>query len=340
VRSQKDVMVTAESGDGAGSSSGRDPETAVAFPVASRQVAAALAERIRRVGHGFPVKRDVAAFTDELIGVLFPQLSSEPPLGARDAATRLLRARDELGRIAWPLLGGTDEAGSGSAGPTSAGVAGGGIEISIALAAVEREVERVMDGFLAALPEVHERSLEDAGAILAGDPAAESLDEVIAAYPGFLAIATHRVAHVIDALGVPLVPRLMAEVAHSRSGIDIHPGATIGRRFCIDHGTGVVVGETAIIGDDAKLYQGVTLGALSVAKTFAGTKRHPTIADRVVIYANATVLGGDTVIGADSVIGGNVFLTTSVPPGSLVYQTSSHRVRRQKDDFDGADFVI
>jgi serine O-acetyltransferase len=132
----------------------------------------------------------------------------------------------------------------------------------------------------------------------------------------------------------------MAETAHSRSGIDIHPGATIGRRFCIDHGTGIVIGETAAIGDDVKLYQGVTLGALSVDKRLAGSKRHPSIGDRVVIYANATVLGGDTVVGADSVIGGNVFLTTSVPPGSLVYQTSSHRVRRQRDDFDGADFVI
>jgi serine O-acetyltransferase len=316
-------MPTQEAGQGRDDPDARSPGPAVglATPLLPREVAAGLADRISVVGHGFPVRRDVAAFTDELIGVLFPQLSSEPPLGARDAATRLLHARDELGRIAWPLLGGTDAAG-------------------VATATVDRDVERVMDGFLAALPEVHERSLEDAAAILAGDPAAESLDEVIAAYPGFLAIATHRVAHAIHALGVPLVPRLMAEVAHSHSGIDIHPGASIGRRFCIDHGTGVVVGETAVIGDDVKLYQGVTLGALSVAKTFAGTKRHPTIGDRVVIYANATVLGGDTVIGADSVIGGNVFLTTGVSPGSLVYQTSSHRVRRQKDDFDGADFVI
>jgi serine O-acetyltransferase len=290
-------------------------------PVPSpREVAERLAERVSLVGHAFPMRRDVGALAEDLIGVLFPQLSNEPPLSARDAAVRLLHARDELGRIAWPLFAGTDA--------------------SAPVAPADREVERVMDAFLAALPEVHERSLEDAGAILAGDPAAESLDEVIAAYPGFLAIATHRIARAIQQLGVPLVPRLMAEVAHSRSGIDIHPGATIGRRFCIDHGTGIVVGETAVIGDDVKLYQGVTLGALSVAKSLAGTKRHPTIGDRVVIYANATVLGGDTIVGADSVIGGNVFLTSSVPPGSLVYQTSSHRVRRQRDDFDGADFVI
>jgi serine O-acetyltransferase len=285
------------------------------------ETAARLAERISVEGHGFPIKRDVRTLTGELVGLLFPQLSAEPPLTARDAATRLLHARDELGRIAWPLLGGAEVA-------------------AVTAAGADKEVERVMGGFLAALPEAHERSLEDAAAILAGDPAAESLDEVIAAYPGFLAIATHRIAHAIHLLGVPLVPRLMADVAHSQSGIDIHPGATIGRRFCIDHGTGIVIGETAVIGDDVKLYQGVTLGALSVEKRLAGSKRHPSIGDRVVIYANATVLGGDTVVGADSVIGGNVFLTTSVPPGSLVYQTSSHRVRRQKDDFDGADFVI
>ena len=132
---------------------------------------------------------------------------------------------------------------------------------------------------------------------------------MIAAYPGFLAIAIHRIAHELCGLGVRILPRLLAEVAHTRTGIDIHPGATIGRSFCIDHGTGIVIGETAVIGNAVKLYQGVTLGALSVAKSAAGTKRHPTIEDRVVIYANATVLGGDTVVGHDSVVGGNVFLT-------------------------------
>ena len=287
----------------------------------SREVAGRLAEQIGRVGHGFPVKRDVAVLTTELIGLLFPQLSHEPPLSSRTAATRLLHARDELGRIAWPLLGGPEASGS-------------------AETAVDHEVERVMDGFLAALPAVHAQSLEDAAAILAGDPAAESLDEVIAAYPGFLAIATHRIAHAIHALGVPLVPRLMAEVAHSQSGIVIHPGATIGQRFCIVHGTGVVVGETADIGDDVKLYQGVTLGALSVTKEGAGSKRHPTIEDRVVIYANATVLGGDTVVGADSVIGGNVWLTHSVPPNSLVYHQSQVKVRTVAEVAGSIDFVI
>jgi serine O-acetyltransferase len=129
-------------------------------------------------------------------------------------------------------------------------------------------------------------------------------------------------------------------VAHTRTGIDIHPGATIGHGFCIDHGTGIVVGETAIIGDGVKLYQGVTLGALSVVKNLAGHKRHPTIGDRVVIYANATVLGGDTLVGADSIIGGNVFVTSSVPSGSVLYQTSRSRMRRADDGFDDIDFVI
>src|SRR5829696_3516921 len=167
--------------------------------------------------------------------------------------------------------------------------------------------------FVRELPHVREALLDDAHALLEGDPAARSLDEVIAAYPGFHAIALHRVAHALHRLGVPLLPRLLAEIAHRDTGIDIHPGARIGRSFSIDHGTGVVVGETAEIGDRVKLYQGVTLGAASVMKSLARTKRHPTIGDDVVVYANATILGGDTIVGAGSVIGGNVWLTHSVP---------------------------
>jgi serine O-acetyltransferase len=271
--------------------------------------AEALVERRAERGTTFPLKRDVAAFVDSLLGILFGQLSDEGKSTADELAARLVIARRDLRPLVEPLSG--------------ALVAG-----------------RVVDAFAEALPDVHARLLLDAEAIAAGDPAAESIDEVVAAYPGFLAIAIHRVAHLIHHLGVPILPRLLAEVAHTRTGIDIHPGATIGRAFCIDHGTGIVIGETAVIGDDVKLYQGVTLGALSVAKSAAGTKRHPTIADRVVIYANATVLGGDTVVGEDSVVGGNVFLTHSVPPGSLVYQTSQFRVRRTRDGFEDADFVI
>lgn len=175
---------------------------------------------------------------------------------------------------------------------------------------------------LEALPDLRARLLEDAQAALDGDPAAASIEEIVLTYPGFEAITTHRVAHWLHAEGVKFVPRAMAEHAHARTGIDIHPGARIGRRFFIDHGTGVVVGETTDIGNDVKIYQGVTLGALSVNRSLAGAKRHPTIEDGVVIYAGATVLGGETVIGRGAIIGGNVWITQSVAPGVTVIETA------------------
>lgn len=199
------------------------------------------------------------------------------------------------------------------------------------------------DEFMAQLPGVYERLLEDVAAALAFDPAAESLEEVITSYPGFHAIAIYRLAHELHHLNVPLLPRMLTEHAHSATGIDIHPTASIGRSFFIDHGTGIVIGATAVIGDNVKLYQGVTLGGLQVEKTLAGTKRHPTIEDNVIIYANATILGGKTVIGRDSIIGGNVFLTDSVPPMSLVYHRSQVSVRQKGGAGQGAvagDFVI
>ena len=154
------------------------------------------------------------------------------------------------------------------------------------------------------------------------------------------AIAVHRLAHGLHTLDVPLLPRLLSEVAHGRTGVDIHPGAQVGLSFCIDHGTGIVIGETAVIGDEVKIYQGVTLGALSVSKSEAGQKRHPTIEDRVVIYANATVLGGTTTVGHDSVIGGNVWLTTSVAPRSYVYHSSQVRVRSVAETLEPLDYSI
>jgi serine O-acetyltransferase len=181
--------------------------------------------------------------------------------------------------------------------------------------------------FFERLPGIHERLLRDADAIYQGDPAAESVDEVISAYPGFFAIAIYRVAHEFYDLGVPIFPRILSEYAHFRTGIDIHPGARIGCPFFIDHGTGVVVGETTVIGDGVKLYQGVTLGALAVSKDLSSTKRHPTIEDNVVIYSNATILGGKTTVGHDAVIGGNVWLTDSVNPYSIVYHKSEVKVR-------------
>ena len=186
------------------------------------------------------------------------------------------------------------------------------------------------DRFLARLPEIREALLLDARAIDDGDPASTGVDEVILAYPGFLATAIHRVASALHELGVALLPRVLAEVAHRQTGIDIHPAARIGSSFAIDHGTGIVIGATAVLGSRVKLYQGVTLGALSVRKELAGKRRHPTIGDDVVIYANATILGGDTVIGHGSRIGGNVWLTRSVPPFSVVTPTA--RVERHLAD--------
>jgi serine O-acetyltransferase len=173
------------------------------------------------------------------------------------------------------------------------------------------------------LPDVADRVAEDVEAAYDGDPAATGGEEIVLAYPGFRAIFTHRIAHELHRLGVPLIPRMMTEFAHQETGVDIHPGAEIGRSFFIDHGTGVVIGETTRIGDRVKLYQGVTLGALSFPKDergrlIRGTKRHPTVEDDVVVYAGATILGGTTVIGRGSVIGGSVWLTASVPPWTKV----------------------
>ncbi|MBU0927855.1 MAG: serine acetyltransferase [Spirochaetes bacterium] len=179
-------------------------------------------------------------------------------------------------------------------------------------------LEAVQDLF-EAMPRLRSVLMGDVSAAFDGDPAAKSTEEVILSYPGLEALTVHRFAHFLWDRGVPLIPRMMSEYVHAKTGIDIHPGATIGERFFIDHGTGVVIGETTVIGKGVKLYQGVTLGALSVRKSEGDQKRHPTIEDGVTIYSGATILGGDTVIGAGSVVGGNVWLTTSLPPGSRVY---------------------
>ena len=203
--------------------------------------------------------------------------------------------------------------------------------------AAAADVARALAG---QLPALHELMLSDARALYEGDPAARSVDEVIAAYPGFRAVALYRLAHALHRLGVPLAPRLITELAHRDTGIDIHPAARIGASFAIDHGTGVVIGETAVIGDRVKLYQGVTLGAASVRKTFADRKRHPTIEDDVVIYANATILGGETVVGARSVIGGNVWLTHGVPPGSVVTNAAAAERARAAGEEGLLEFYI
>jgi serine O-acetyltransferase len=201
---------------------------------------------------------------------------------------------------------------------------------------IQRPPEELAASFFSRLPALREALLDDARAVYGGDPAAESVDEVILAYPGFLAIAIYRVAHEFYTLRVPLFPRLLSEWGHRQTGIDIHAGARIGSSFSIDHGTGIVIGETSIIGDRVKIFQGVTLGALAVRKALARTKRHPTIGNDVVIYANATILGGDTIVGDGSVIGGNVWLTQSVPPKSVVSRTSTIAQRREDEE----DFML
>ena len=196
------------------------------------------------------------------------------------------------------------------------------------------EIENANDvwkTFKADLPNIRKQLDLDAIAFENNDPASHCLEEIYMAYPGFHAISIHRLSHALYKLDVYILPRMMSEYIHGITGIDIHPGATIGESFYIDHGTGIVIGETAIIGKHVKIYQGVTLGGVSVAKSLASTKRHPTIDDNVCIYANATILGGDIVIGANSTIGANVWITQSVPEGSLVTYQTEIKIRPKKN---------
>lgn len=201
------------------------------------------------------------------------------------------------------------------------------------------------DAVMATLPALREALVLDAAATADGDPAASGADEVVLSYPGFFATAVHRLAHELHGQGATLLARLLGEIAHRATGVEIHPGATLGASFAIDHGTGVVIGATAVVGDRVRLYQGVTLGAARVAKHMASTKRHPTLGDDVTVYAGASILGGDTVIGAGSRIGGNVWLTRSVPPGSLVSTSAGiDRLRTRPGDTttprDGDDVLV
>ena len=187
--------------------------------------------------------------------------------------------------------------------------------------------ETIWNSFLLKLPTILEDLNLDAQELVNSDPASNSIEEVYLAYPGFYAIAIYRFSHELLLLNTPLIPRLMSEYAHGKTGTDIHPGAIIGKSFFIDHATGTVIGETCIIKDHVKIYQGVTLGALQVSKELRNTKRHPTVENNVTIYANATILGGDTVIGENSTIGGNVWITESIPKNSLVYHTSEMKLK-------------
>ena len=227
--------------------------------------------------------------------------------------------------------------------PTALGIRQLELQLWELLLPVENQIQPIEDVvkiFFNRIAYIYNELQKDAQAILAFDPAAHSIEEVVSAYPGFYAIAVYRLSHELYALKIPILPRLISEYAHSQTGIDINPGATIGTGFFIDHGTGVVIGETCVIGNNVKMYQGVTLGALQVKKSEADVKRHPTIEDNVVIYSGTTILGGQTIIGHDSVIGGNVWLTEGVPPYSIVYHKSEIKVRTNRDFEEPINFSI
>jgi serine O-acetyltransferase len=267
----------------------------------------------RRDDHslGFQLKKGTQEFVENLLAILFPHFCKEMFYTKEEIESRLVLLERDLKRLLIPLLKDTS-----------------------------LNLEDIVRQFMQTLPDLHDKLWLDAEAITSGDPAAESVDEVILAYPGFSAIAIYRIAHEFYVMHVPIFSRLVTEYAHQITGIDIHPGAQIGTSFAIDHGTGIVIGESAIIGKDVKMYQGVTLGALSVDKKLAKSKRHPTIEDGVVIYAQAIILGGETIVGHHSVIGGNVWLTTSVPPFSSVYQESKVTVRPKEMTGAPIDFSI
>lgn len=205
---------------------------------------------------------------------------------------------------------------------------------------VANKAAKLSVDFMKKLPKIHDMLALDIKAFFDGDPAAQSIDEIVLSYPGMFAIMVYRLAHELYEMKIPVIPRMMSEYAHNITGVDINPGAKIGKYFFIDHATGVVIGETCEIADHVKLYQGVTLGALSTkgGQLLQGVKRHPTIEDNVTIYANATILGGDTVIGKDAVIGGSCFITKSVPPGAKVETVSQIRMKGF-DDFEIIDFI-
>ena len=272
-----------------------------------------------------PSTAQVAATLDRLFALLYPGCHDS---GNASHARCRSRVEELFAQIAEDLEGQIRQVLACS----RAGTAENSGETDIA-----QEARALTEKFLAELPNIRAVLQEDVVAAYEGDPAATGKMEVVMAYPGLQAITVHRLAHALYQLKVPILPRVMSELAHSRTGIDIHPGATIGEHFFIDHGTGVVIGETTVIGRNVKLYQGVTLGALSFPKDEAtgmlmkGHKRHPNVEDNVVIYAGATILGGETTIGHDSEIGGNVWLMDSIPPYSRVYnQTPFPRIKTKR----------
>ncbi len=249
-----------------------------------------------------PPNKAIADWAWRVITTLFPECVDGEQCAAADLRKKFNVLEQELALIVSASAGSSDAEGSHTAA-----------------------------AFFERLPQLYDTLNTDILAIYDGDPAAQSHFEVVRTYPGFYAICYYRIAHILGYLQVPFVPRILTEHAHSVTGIDIHPSAVIGDYFHIDHGTGIVIGETCLIGSNVKLYQGVTLGALSVNKNLAGIKRHPTVEDGVIIYSGATILGGETVIGHDSVIGGNVWLTKSVAPHSTVFHTPTIRIQKVEE---------
>ena len=255
----------------------------------------------------YPSEQKIKEFLNDLLGTLFPEMTDEVFLNRSRFGLHFANLKETFYELIY--------------------------------ARPNNEAERSENNtmiFCDSLSDIYDLLLGDAKAMYDGDPAAESVEEVMRTYPGFYAIAAYRIAHQLHLQDIKVIPRALAEIAHSKTGIDIHPAAEIGKNFCIDHGTGIVIGATSNIGDHVKIYQGVTLGALSVDKADAAIKRHPTLEDNVVVYAGATILGGETVIGNGSVVGGNVWLTRSVPAKSTVY----YKTKMNSQEEDQIDILV
>ena len=284
-------------------------------------------------GSNLPSRVGVVAILQDYQSLVFPGFTTEEPVQQEEVPYRITETLNRLARNLIMEIGKcicfrtrrTDPS-EKTNGSIRSCVNGTAWDLSC-----KKEAEQVVLELLGQLPELRRKIHLDVEAAFEGDPAAKSHEEVILAYPGLEAISIHRFAHELWIRNIPLLPRMMSEYIHGKTGIDIHPGATIGESFFIDHGTGVVIGETTVIGKNVKIYQGVTLGALSVRKELSHKKRHPTIEDEVTIYAGATILGGETVIGRGSVIGGNVWITESIPPFSRVYNKPLEYVMTSKE---------
>lgn len=257
-----------------------------------------------------PSMKDAHRWLKLLVSVLFP-LKENPDIGREEIEASLVSLKVRLEQLLEPL---------------------------------ERDLPDtpavVAAKFFEDLPAAYILLGEDAETFTFSDPAAEGIEEVILCYPGFFALVVYRIAHILWQLKVKVLPRILTEYAHGKTGIDIHPGAVIGKNCFIDHGTGIVIGETTVIGDHVKIYQGVTLGALFVNKDLAATKRHPTIGDNVILYAGCAILGGNTIVGDNTIVGGNVWLTESVPPNSIVYRNNLVEVKNGLSERESIHYII